>query len=112
VDLVPGPLLLRKSGSVGNRTRLLWICSQEICSLNYRGGLHFIISADKTASLNIHIDELILSAGAKLTSYHMGSPIPNIKSHLHSVSRGQRFGSLTLQRYEHDISLVNIGCVS
>jgi hypothetical protein len=27
VDPVPDPLLLRKSGSAGNRTRYLWICS-------------------------------------------------------------------------------------
>jgi hypothetical protein len=27
---VPDPLLLRKSGSSGNRTRDLWICSQEL----------------------------------------------------------------------------------
>jgi hypothetical protein len=112
VDPVPDPMLLRKSGSAANRTLQLWICSQELCSLDYRRGLHFLISADKTASLNIHTDELILSAGAKLTSWHMGSPIPNIKSQLHSVSRGQRLGSLALQRYEHDISLINIDCVS
>jgi hypothetical protein len=30
VDPVPDPLLLRKSGSAGNRTRDLWICSQEL----------------------------------------------------------------------------------
>jgi hypothetical protein len=29
VDPVPDPQLLRKSGSAGNRTRDLWICSQE-----------------------------------------------------------------------------------
>jgi hypothetical protein len=28
----------RKSGSVGNRTRGLWICSQEFWSLHHRGG--------------------------------------------------------------------------
>jgi hypothetical protein len=28
--LDPEPLLLRKSGSAGNRTRNLWICSQEL----------------------------------------------------------------------------------
>jgi hypothetical protein len=28
VDLVPDPLLLRKSGSTGNRTRGLWVISQ------------------------------------------------------------------------------------
>jgi hypothetical protein len=29
VDPVPDPLLLRKSGSAGNQTQDLWICSQE-----------------------------------------------------------------------------------
>jgi hypothetical protein len=37
---VPDTILLRKSGSAGNRTRDLWICSQEIWPLDYRGG-HF-----------------------------------------------------------------------
>jgi hypothetical protein len=35
VDPVPDPLLLRKSG---NRTRVLWICSQELWPLNHRCG--------------------------------------------------------------------------
>jgi hypothetical protein len=38
VGPVPDPLLLRKSGSAGNRTRDLWICSQELWSLDHRGG--------------------------------------------------------------------------
>jgi hypothetical protein len=38
VDPVPDPLLLRKSGRVGNRTRDLWICSQKLWPLDYRGG--------------------------------------------------------------------------
>jgi hypothetical protein len=38
VDPVPDPLLLRKSGSAGNRTRDLWICSQEHWPIGYRGG--------------------------------------------------------------------------
>jgi hypothetical protein len=38
VDPVPDPLLLRKSGSAGNRTRDLWICSQELWPLAHRGG--------------------------------------------------------------------------
>jgi hypothetical protein len=29
VDPVPDPLLLRKCGTVENRTRDLWVCSQE-----------------------------------------------------------------------------------
>jgi hypothetical protein len=38
VDPVPDPLLLRKSGRVGNRTRDLWICSQKLWPLDHRGG--------------------------------------------------------------------------
>jgi hypothetical protein len=36
VDPVPEPLLLRSSA--GNRTRVLWICSQELWPLDHRGG--------------------------------------------------------------------------
>jgi hypothetical protein len=39
VSHVPNPLLLRKSGSTGNRTRDLWICSQELWRLDHRGSL-------------------------------------------------------------------------
>jgi hypothetical protein len=39
VDPVPDPLLLRKSGSPGNRTRYLWNCSQELWPLDHRGGV-------------------------------------------------------------------------
>jgi hypothetical protein len=39
VDPVPDPLLLRKSRSLGNRTRDFWICSQELWPLYHRGGL-------------------------------------------------------------------------
>ena len=35
---VPDPLPLRKSGSAGNRTRDLCICSQELWTLDHRGG--------------------------------------------------------------------------
>jgi hypothetical protein len=38
VDLVPEPLLLRKSVSAGNLTRDLWICSQKLWPLDHRGG--------------------------------------------------------------------------
>jgi hypothetical protein len=37
VDPVPDPLLLRKSGSAGNRTRVSG-CSQELWPLDHRGG--------------------------------------------------------------------------
>jgi hypothetical protein len=39
VDRVPEPLLLRKSGSTGNQTQGLWICSQKLWPLDYRRGI-------------------------------------------------------------------------
>jgi hypothetical protein len=39
VDPVPDQLLLRKSGSVGYRTRDLGVCSQDVWPLDHRGGL-------------------------------------------------------------------------
>jgi hypothetical protein len=36
MDHVPDPILLRKSGSAGNRTRDLWICSQELWPLDHK----------------------------------------------------------------------------
>jgi hypothetical protein len=38
VNLVPDPLLLRKYGSAGNRTRNLWVCRQELWPLDHRSG--------------------------------------------------------------------------
>jgi hypothetical protein len=38
VDPVPDPLLLRKSGSAGNRPRDLCFCIQELWPLDHRGG--------------------------------------------------------------------------
>jgi hypothetical protein len=43
VDPVPDPLLLRKSGSAGNRIRDLWTCSEELWPLDHRGGPDLII---------------------------------------------------------------------
>jgi hypothetical protein len=38
MDLIPDPLLLWNSGSPGNQTRDLWICSNELWPLDHRGG--------------------------------------------------------------------------
>jgi hypothetical protein len=43
---VPDPLLLIKSGSAGNLTRDLWICTQELRPLDHRGG-HGMVSSNK-----------------------------------------------------------------
>jgi hypothetical protein len=53
VDPVPDPLLLRKSGSPGNRTRVLWICSQKLWPLDHRGG--------RFATIKIKIFNLFVS---------------------------------------------------
>jgi hypothetical protein len=47
MDPVPDSLLLRKSSNARNRTRALWICSQEPWPLDYRGIIekeHLIIT--------------------------------------------------------------------
>jgi hypothetical protein len=46
VDPVPDPLLLRKSGSAGDRTRDLCDCSQKLWPLDHRGGRgrHLMVS--------------------------------------------------------------------
>jgi hypothetical protein len=54
VDPVPDPLLLRKSGSAGNRTWDLWICNQEIWPLDHRGGLFF---RDKAMQIRHEIND-------------------------------------------------------
>jgi hypothetical protein len=38
VDPVPDPLLLRKSGSAGNRSRDLWVNNQQLWPLDHKGG--------------------------------------------------------------------------
>jgi hypothetical protein len=57
VDNVPDPPLLRKSGSAGNLTRDLWMCSQELWSLYHRGG-HLMSGAD------------LIENGAKQRRFH------------------------------------------
>ena len=47
MDPVPDPLLLRKSGSAGNRTRDLCICSQKLWPLDHRGGQLFTLHLQK-----------------------------------------------------------------
>jgi hypothetical protein len=38
VEAVTDPLILRKSVSLGNRTRDLWVCSQELWPVDNRSG--------------------------------------------------------------------------
>ena len=51
MDPVPDPLLLRKSGSAGDRTPDLCICSQELWPLDHRGGRE-AVTAGKTLTAN------------------------------------------------------------
>jgi hypothetical protein len=57
VDPVPDPLLLRKSGSSGNRTRDLRICSQEVWPLDHRGGQVslILIKLNHGTGINRHV---------------------------------------------------------
>jgi hypothetical protein len=52
VDPVPDPLLLRKSGSAGNRTRGIWVSSYELRPLDHRDG-HLDINYQGWSSLSI-----------------------------------------------------------
>jgi hypothetical protein len=62
VDTVPDPLLLRKSGRAGNRTRDLWICNQKLWPLDHRGGrLDSQLMRDNSEfSLGRHSTNLVL----------------------------------------------------
>jgi hypothetical protein len=53
VGPVPDPLLLRKSGSAGNRTWTSWVCSQELWPLDHRGGLRTKYSTFKKYQLRL-----------------------------------------------------------
>jgi hypothetical protein len=60
VDLVPDPLLLRKSGSAENLTRDFWVCSQEVWTLDHRGGPVF---SDMLLIMSQNSDTGIYSSG-------------------------------------------------
>jgi hypothetical protein len=57
VDPVPDPLLLRKSGRAGNRTRDLWICSQKLLTptILIKKNYSVRISAGTPAVLNFFL---------------------------------------------------------
>jgi hypothetical protein len=52
VDPVPDQLLLRKSGSAGNRTRDLWICSHKLWPLDHR--VRIKISGEETYGMTMN----------------------------------------------------------
>jgi hypothetical protein len=70
VDPVPDPLLLRKSGSAGNRTRDLWICSQELWPLEHRGGQPASKQLVSIHLLNMfHIPVLVITQFLHINTY-------------------------------------------
>jgi hypothetical protein len=84
VDPVSYPLLLRKSGSAGNRTRDLWICGQELLPLDHRGG-HRIIPVVRNLTLDCQQEPTQLNSSIFYTS-HSGMKLTShtfhIKPHL------------------------------
>jgi hypothetical protein len=56
VDPVSDPVVLRKSGSAGNRDRDLWVRSQKLWLLDHTGGLHILIFMKKyVIIINYHL---------------------------------------------------------
>jgi hypothetical protein len=57
MDPVPDPLLLRKFGSAGNRTRDLWVSSQELWALDHRSGRYDYTTAwvHKVLHVRLHM---------------------------------------------------------
>ena len=68
VDLVPDPLLLRKSGSAGNRTRDLCICSQKYIYIYIHTHTHTHTHTLKVW-INLHTSCIISHAFALLGYY-------------------------------------------
>jgi hypothetical protein len=65
VDPVPDPLLLRKSGSTGNRTQDLWVSSQELWPLDHRGGLGVHAAQRRAAyGLRVSVEALVFTNSA------------------------------------------------
>jgi len=72
VDPVPDPLLLRKSGSAGDRTRDLCICSQKLWPLDHRGGHtlwhypHLLKSHTQTCKFTIYQDTIAVTVSSQI----------------------------------------------
>ena len=71
MDPVPDPLLLRKSGSAGDRTRDLCICSQKLCVIIV---ILIIINVMQTSYLFRWVLEA-LSSGVKLPEREADHPL-------------------------------------
>jgi hypothetical protein len=79
VDPVPDPLLLRKHGTAGNRTRDLWTCSQKlelICCL-----LYTLLDANSYVMLVILLTDKYCSMYSTIT-YKIFTSLPTCMSRL------------------------------
>jgi hypothetical protein len=83
VDPVPDPLLLRKSGGAGNRTRDLRIFSQKLWPLDHRGGLLMFIL------------DLIIDGNKQFLESHSRLNVALADSNL--WNRGKAYGSVYLR---------------
>ena len=78
MDPVPDPLLLRKSGSVGNRTRDLCICSQKLRPLDHR---------DNRVLNSVRMCVCVCVCGCALDSCDSEqSPVANSSGHVNNPS--------------------------
>jgi hypothetical protein len=64
-DPIPNPLLLRKSGRAGNRTRDLWISSQEVWPLVHRSG-HQVWILTQNSSFRMHFGHIVLFSATNM----------------------------------------------
>jgi hypothetical protein len=77
VDPIPDPLLLRNAGSAGNRTRDLWICSQEFWPLDHRDDYHIKIlkpSQNSLTNMSVWSSAMLISAISQMVPHILERP--------------------------------------
>jgi hypothetical protein len=73
VDSVPSPLLLRKSGSAGNRTRDLWICSQELWPLEHTDTINIYVCVCVCVRARANLIVRILRGQCEISNFYTTS---------------------------------------
>jgi hypothetical protein len=86
----PDPLRLRKSGSAGNRTRDLCICSQELWPLGHRGGLWSGGIAPPFLTLALDGGERSASRSGPRASLEAVAFVPNLSLLIHGLMSFRR----------------------
>jgi hypothetical protein len=87
VDAITDSLLLRKSGSAGNRSRDLWICSQELSPLDDRGGpppLKIYLQAEGP-DVNVRIGSLCSPESKRVSRQSKRTSSPELKQLLSNL---------------------------